>query len=58
MEIQSLKLTIGDILLIHQQWITKLYAEDNRTEAEIVGMLHRRRLPVACEIAVILMISM
>jgi hypothetical protein len=56
MEIRSLELTIEDILLIHRQWITKLYAEDNKTEAEIVGMLHRRRLPVACEFAVILII--
>ncbi|KAH9203405.1 hypothetical protein DL95DRAFT_152634 [Leptodontidium sp. 2 PMI_412] len=42
---QSSNLTIGDILCIHRQWITKLYAEDNRTEAEIVRILHNRRLP-------------
>jgi hypothetical protein len=58
MEIRSLELTIEDILLIHRQWMTKLYAEDNKTEAEILGMLHRRRLPVACEFAVILITSM
>ncbi|KAH6661866.1 hypothetical protein B0J14DRAFT_313206 [Halenospora varia] len=45
MEVQSFDVTIRDILFIHRQWITKLYAEDNKTEAEIVGMLHNRRLP-------------
>jgi hypothetical protein len=49
MEIQSFELKIEDVLLIHRQWITKLYAEDCKTETEIVSMLHRRRLLATCE---------
>ncbi|KAH6667696.1 hypothetical protein B0J14DRAFT_170383 [Halenospora varia] len=44
MEIKSLELTIDDILSIHRQWITKLYIHDNKTKAEIAGMLYERHL--------------
>ncbi|KAH9205724.1 hypothetical protein DL95DRAFT_397415, partial [Leptodontidium sp. 2 PMI_412] len=44
MEIQSFKITIEDILSIHRQWITKLYIHDNKTEAEIAGILYERHL--------------
>ncbi|PVH71210.1 hypothetical protein DL98DRAFT_435612 [Cadophora sp. DSE1049] len=44
MEIQSFKITIEDILSIHRQWITKLYIHDNKTEAEIAGILSEGHL--------------
>jgi len=44
MERQSPALTVEDILSIHQEWITKLFIEDEHTEAEIVGILRKRHL--------------
>ena len=49
MEIQRLELTIDDIFSMNRHLITKLFIEDNKTEAEIVGMLHERRLFVSYE---------
>jgi hypothetical protein len=54
MEAQSFELMIEDILLMHRQWITKLYIEDCKTEMEIVCILHRRRLLATCEFIMIL----
>lgn len=50
MEVESLELTVEDILLLHQGWITKLFVEDKKTEVEIVHLLYERRLSVSCEI--------
>jgi hypothetical protein len=44
MEIQSPVLTVEDIVSIHREWITKLFIEDECTEAEIVGILGKRHL--------------
>ena len=44
MERQSPALTVEDILSLHQEWITKLFIEDEHTEAEIVGILRERHL--------------
>jgi hypothetical protein len=46
MDIRNVELTVEDILSIHRHWVTKLYVEDNKTEAEIVSLLHECRLPV------------
>jgi hypothetical protein len=46
MDIQNVELTVEDILSIHRYWVTKLYVEDHKTDAEIVTLLHERRLPV------------
>ena len=46
LEVESIEYTIDDILCIHRAWITKLYAEDNKSEVEIVELLYERRLVV------------
>ncbi|KAH9203111.1 hypothetical protein DL95DRAFT_529785 [Leptodontidium sp. 2 PMI_412] len=46
MERQSPALTVEDILSIYREWITKLFIEDEHTEAEIVGILRERHLVV------------
>jgi hypothetical protein len=50
MEAKNLELTIEDILLLHQGWITKLFVEDKKTEVEIVHLLYERHHSVSCEI--------
>jgi hypothetical protein len=49
MEFQSLEFTVEDILLMHRDWITKLYVEERKTEVEIVEQLYERHLVVTCD---------
>jgi hypothetical protein len=56
-EMQNLELGIEDILSLHRQWITKLYIEDKKTEAEIVVTLYERRVSATYE-SIILLITM
>lgn len=49
MEVDSLQLTIEDILLRHRAWITKLFFEDKKTEVEIVRLLYERRFSVTLD---------
>jgi hypothetical protein len=44
MEKTSPTLTIEDILSLHREWITRLFIEDEHTEADIVGILGKRNL--------------
>ncbi len=46
MDFQSVELTVEDILAMHRLWITKLYVEDKKTEADIVQELYERQLIV------------
>lgn len=46
MEIESLELTVDDILNFHRGWITSLYLEDRKTDVEIVGLLYEQGLTV------------
>jgi hypothetical protein len=48
MEPQSLEFTVEDILQSHRCWITELYLNDQKTEEEIVELLHERRVFVTC----------
>jgi hypothetical protein len=48
MEVDTLELTIEDILCLHRGWIRKLFIEDRKTEVEIVEQLRDRRLRVTC----------
>lgn len=43
MDIPGVELKIEEVLSIHRQWITKLYIEDSKTEAEIVDLLYEHR---------------
>jgi hypothetical protein len=43
---EELELTVEDLLHLHRSWITKLYTDDKNTTAEIVALLHERRLIV------------
>ena len=45
-EIPEVELTVEDILNIHRFYITQLYVDERKTEAEIVNLLLERRLNV------------
>lgn len=47
MEIQPLELTIADMLRIHREWITMLFVDQKKTEAEIVQLLYERNICVS-----------
>jgi hypothetical protein len=55
MEIQSFEFRIED-LSIRRPWITKLYIQDNKTEAEIAGMLYEPHF-FATYVTILLMTS-
>jgi len=48
METEGLEFTVEDILQCHRGWITDLYINEEKTEVEIVELLHERRLFVTC----------
>jgi hypothetical protein len=47
MEIQPPELTVAEMLRLHRAWITMLFVEQNKTEAEIVQMLYERNIIVS-----------
>lgn len=47
MEIQPPELTVADMLRIHRAWITMLFVEQKKTEAEIVQILYERNISVS-----------
>lgn len=46
MEFERIEFTMEDILAIHQGWISELYVQERRTEAEIVAALSKQNLIV------------
>lgn len=48
MEVETLELTIEDIVRLHRGYITDLFVEDKKTEVEIVQLLYEHRLFVRC----------
>ena len=48
MEVESLELTVDDVLRLHRGWITKLFVNDRKSEVEIVELLYGRHLLVTC----------
>jgi hypothetical protein len=48
MEVESLELTLEDVLRLHRGWITKLFVDDRKTDVEIVELLYECHLLVTC----------
>jgi hypothetical protein len=47
MKIQPPELTVAEMLRLHRAWITMLFVEQNRTEAEIAQILYERNIIVS-----------
>jgi hypothetical protein len=48
MQLETLELTVDDILQLHRGWIMKLFVDDKKNEVDIVELLYERSLPVTC----------